>query len=87
MSDIPCNRFTFQRGPYCLLSERLKWIFWDHKYGYEADLYYDIKPRKFRSQCFVGTNDPAVTEALRNALPPEELARATALSITGGQSK
>lgn len=81
--EIPCNRFTYERGAYLPLSKQMDWEFWDHANGCKAVLRFRMKDRTYQSHVWGTLGDPMVTDTLVKLLPPEEVAKATAIAITG----
>lgn len=79
------DRFTFVRFLGADLQGYLTWTFSDSKTRLPATLRFQPNRKAFWAwthEDYGSTASSEITDALKNALPPEELARATALSLT-----
>lgn len=86
MSDIPCNRFTFDRFESRDPSNGwVTWLLWDHSFGCFRRLRFSTRHRTWWVADVTVLQSFELCEAMKNALPPEEIARATALSMTWEQ--
>lgn len=85
-ADIPCNRFTFERFESRDPSNGwVTWLFWDHSTGNYKRLRFSTRHRRWWVAELSVLQSFQICEAMKSQLPPEEIAKATALSLTGGQ--